>query len=265
MHPRLIHFGHFSLPTYGALLACAYLIAIGWAMRKAASRGISSERVADLGITILFASLVGSKMTLFLLTPQDFLSPDGVVRLLRSGGVFYGGLIAATVFGLWTLRRRKLPLWPVADLLAPSVALGEAIGRIGCLSAGCCYGRPASVPWAITFTDPYTLESIGTPLGIPLHPTQIYLSLGALSIFFLLELLDRRRRFDGQVFWSYVLLHGATRFVIELYRGDEVRGFLIADILSTSQALSLATLAVATGMLFYLGRKTPTTGEPASA
>ncbi len=255
MFPKLIEIGRFSLPTYGFLLACAYLAAIAWAMRKAPARGLVPDHVADLGITILLSSLVGSKLVLVLLSPAEYLSRDGMMRLLRSGGVFYGGLIAATAFGLWILHRRKLPLWPVADLLAPSIALGEVIGRVGCFAAGCCWGRPTEMPWAVVFTNPYTADTIGTTLHVPLHPTQIYLSLDALAIFAVLEWLDRRRRFNGQIFWTYVLLHSISRSIIEIYRGDTVRGFLVKGVISTSQAIAACTAIVAISMLVWLSRR----------
>lgn len=264
MFPRLFEIGGFALPTYGFLLACAYLAAIWWAARKAPARGASPDDVADLGISILLASLVGSKLTLFLLSPGDYASREGLWRLLRSGGVFYGGLVAATAFGLWLVHRRKMKLWSIADLMAPSVALGEGIGRIGCLAAGCCWGKRADdLPWSIVFTDPYTADTIGTPLGAPLHPTQIYLSLAGFGMFALLEVVDRRRRFDGQVFWIFVVVHAVTRSVIELWRGDEVRGFLIPGVVSTSQAIAAASALVGLAMLKYLSGKPRDAATPA--
>jgi len=259
MFPRLWQIGNFTLPTYGVLLATAYLVAIWWASRKGPARGISSDDVSDLGIWVLISSLIGSKALLFALTPKEFLSLSGLVRLLQAGGVFYGGLIAASATGLWMLHRRRLPLWKVADLAAPSIALGEAIGRVGCLAAGCCYGKPTDLPWAIVFTDPFTHATIGTPLNIPLHPTQIYLSLDALSLFILLEVIDRRwHRFDGHIFWIYVLVHSILRSIVEIFRGDQIRGFLIPDVISTSQAIAAVTALAALAMLVVLSKRRKT-------
>jgi phosphatidylglycerol:prolipoprotein diacylglycerol transferase len=255
MHPKLFSIGSFSLPTYGFLLACAYLAAVAWASWKAPRRGLLSDDVADLGVAVLLASLVGSKLTLVLLSPSEYLSGEGFIRLLRSGGVFYGGLVAATAFGLWLLHRRKMPLWKTSDLMAPSIALGEAIGRIGCFAAGCCYGHRTDVPWAVVFTDPYTGETIGTPLGVPLHPTQLYLSLDALLIFLFLEWFDRRRHFDGQVFWTFVLLHSLTRAYLEIYRGDAIRGLFLGGSVSTSQIVAALTATVSIAMLIVLSRR----------
>ena len=152
--------------------------------------------------------------------------------------MFYGGLIAAVVVALLYLRRHKLPLWTTTDVFAPGIALGHVVGRLGCLMAGCCFGRPASVPWAITFRDPAAMANVGTPLGVPLHPTQLYeAGAEALILVFLLIFERRGRPFPGRTFWSYMLLYGISRFVIEFYRGDS-RG-MVFDVLSTSQFVSV--------------------------
>ena len=181
--------------------------------------------------------------------------PGDLVEILRSGGVFYGGLIAATSVAIWYMRRNDLPAWQIADMGAPSIALGEAIGRWGCFAAGCCYGRPTSGPFGVTFTDPFANEAVGTPLGVPLHPTQIYLSLNALLIFGILQWAYRRKTYDGEIFWLYVLLYAITRGILEIWRGDLVRGFVIPGVLSTSQFIGLLTACLAAGMLFFLSRR----------
>ena len=159
--------------------------------------------------------------------------------MLRSGGVFYGGFICATVVGIWYLRKHRLPAWQIADMAAPSIALGEAIGRWGCFAAGCCYGKPSAGPFHATFTDSFAHDAVGTPMEVSLHPTQIYLSLNAFVIFLVLQWAYRRRTFDGEVFWLYVLLYSITRGIVEVWRGDLVRGFVIPGILSTSQFIGV--------------------------
>jgi phosphatidylglycerol---prolipoprotein diacylglyceryl transferase len=178
-----------------------------------------------------------------------------LLDVVRSGGVFYGGLICAATVGIWYLRKHDLPAWKIADMGAPSIALGEAIGRWGCFAAGCCYGKESHGPFAVTFTDPFTNEQIGTPLNVPLHPTQIYLSASAFLIFLILQWVYRRRTFDGEVFWLYVLLYSITRGIIEVWRGDHVRGFVIPGVLSTSQFIGLIGALAAAGMLLYLSRR----------
>ena len=182
-------------------------------------------------------------------------NPASLVEVLRSGGVFYGGLICATTVAVVYMHRNALPGWRIADMGAPSIALGEAIGRWGCFAAGCCYGKESHGPFAVTFTDPFAHDAVGTPLGVPLHPTQIYLSLNALVIFVILQWAYRRKTFDGEVFWLYVLLYAVTRGILEIWRGDFVRGFVVPGVLSTSQAIGLVTAIVAGVMLVVLARR----------
>ena len=157
--------------------------------------------------------------------------------LARSGGVFYGGLITATLVAFWYIRRHKLPFWTTCDMFAPGIALGHVIGRLGCLMAGCCYGRPADVPWAVTFTDPFAAANVGTPLNVPLHPTQVYEAGAELIILIFLLVTERKgRTYPGRTFWGYMLLYAVSRFIIEFYRADE-RGFVMG--LSTSQFISV--------------------------
>jgi phosphatidylglycerol:prolipoprotein diacylglycerol transferase len=165
--------------------------------------------------------------------------------------VFYGGLIAGLGVALWYIRRHHLPLWTTTDVFAPGIALGHVVGRLGCLMAGCCFGRPASIPWAITFRDPAAAR--GTPLGVPLHPTQLYeAGAEALILAILLALERRGRPFAGRTFWTYMLLYGASRFAIEFFRGDG-RGSVF-NTLSTSQFISVILVPLAIVMLVRLGR-----------
>src|SRR5947208_4286955 len=189
MYPRLLELGPVTVYTYGVLLAAAYLVGLKFAMVRARQRGLDANRVLDLGIYIIISALVGAKLLLFI---TDFKSLTGDARELltvaRSGGVFYGGLIVAVIVALWYIRRVGLPLWTTCDVFAPGIALGHVVGRFGCLFAGCCYGKPTTLPWGITFTDTFAATNVGTPLGVPLHPTQLYeagaelLSLGALVL-----------------------------------------------------------------------------------
>jgi len=159
-------------------------------------------------------------------------------------------LILGVIVSLLYLKRHQMPVWKTADLLAPSIALGQGIGRWGCFFAGCCYGVKTDAPWAISFANPHSLA----PLGIPLHPTQIYLSLSTLFIFFVLMWLSKRKTFDGQILWSYGILYSVGRFAIEYLRGDD-RGFAVEQFLSTSQFLGIFVFALSSVMLFSLRRK----------
>ena len=222
------------------------------AVVRARHAGLDGAKVMDFGIYLIIAALVGAKLMLVVVDFDAFRqNPRELLSLARAGGVFYGGLIAAVVVGLWLVRKYKLPVWTTGDLMAPGIALGHVIGRMGCLLAGCCYGRPTSVPWAITFTDPAAAVNVGTPLGIPLHPTQLYDAGAELIILAALLLTERRgHKFPGRTFWLYLLLYAISRFIIEFYRGDD-RGMAF-DALSTSQVVSAAIVPISLFMLWRL-------------
>jgi phosphatidylglycerol:prolipoprotein diacylglycerol transferase len=254
MHPILFEIAGFPVYTYGVLLAAAYLLGLQFALVRARKRGLDANRVMDLGIWIIISALIGAKLLLLIVDFETFSrNPPELLTLLRSGGVFYGGLIAAVLVALWYLRRHRMPVWSVTDAFAPGIALGHVIGRLGCFFAGCCYGRSTDVPWAVTFTSEYAARNVGTPLNVPLHPTQLYEAGAELLILIGLLLFEKRgRQFPGRTFWSYMLVYGITRFIIEFYRGDP-RG-MVGD-LSTSQFVSVLLVPVSLVMLFVLSRR----------
>src|SRR6476469_1845982 len=262
MYPRLIELGPVTVYTYGVLLAAAYLLGLKLAMVRAKKRGLDQNRVLDLGIYIIISALVGAKLLLLVTDFRSFTAdPRELLTLARSGGVFYGGLILAVVVALWYIRRAGLPLWTTCDVFAPGIALGHVVGRFGCFFAGCCYGRPTTLPWGITFTDPFAAANVGTPLGVPLHPTQLYEAAAEALILAILLLTERKGKpFAGRTFWLYMLLYAISRFGIEFFRGDE-RGNV--GPLSTSQFISVVLAPLAIAMLVYLSRAT--TPEPKRA
>ena len=260
MYPRLLelpwtipHFGTITIYTYGVLLAAAYLLGLQLALVRAKARKLDPTRVMDLGIYIIISALVGAKLLLLVTDFQTFKSnPAELFNLLREGGVFYGGLIVAVCVALVYIRRVGLPLWTTCDVFAPGIALGHVIGRFGCFFAGCCFGKPTSVPWAITFTDPFAAANVGTPLNVALHPTQLYEAGAEFLILILLLVTEKSgRKFNGRTFWLYMLLYAISRYIIEFYRGDE-RGAI--GPFSTSQFISLFLAPLAVIMLVYLGR-----------
>jgi phosphatidylglycerol---prolipoprotein diacylglyceryl transferase len=258
MHPILFEVGGFPVYTYGLLLAAAYLLGLQFALMRAKSRGLDPSRVMDLGIWIIVSALVGAKLMLVVVERDRFTwSLPDLLNLFRSAGVFYGGLIAAVVVALWYLRRHRMPMWTVTDVFAPGIALGHVIGRVGCLLAGCCFGRQTDVPWAITFHSEFARQNVGTPLGVPLHPTQLYEAGAELLILGVLLLTEKKGRpFPGRTFWSYLLFYGMSRFIIEFYRGDS-RGVVdvLGTALSTSQFVSLLLVPLSLVMLVWLGRR----------
>src|SRR5256885_17084081 len=253
MYPRLLELGPITVYTYGVLLAAAYLLGLKLAMVRAKARGLDSARVLDLGIYIIISALIGAKLLLVITDFQTFKSdPRELLTLARSGGVFYGGLILAVAVALWYIRRAGLPLWTTCDAFAPGIALGHVVGRFGCLFAGCCYGKPTTEPWGITFTDTFAAANVGTPLGVPLHPTQLYEAGAELLILLVLLFTERKGRpFAGRTFWLYMLLYAVSRFIIEFYRGDD-RGTV--GMFSTSQFISIVLAPLAIVMLVYLSR-----------
>jgi phosphatidylglycerol:prolipoprotein diacylglycerol transferase len=253
MHPILFEVLGFPVYTYGVLLAAAYLLGLQFALMRARTRGLDPNRVMDLGIWIIISALAGAKLLLFIVEFDTYKNPAELMTLMRSGGVFYGGLIAAVVVALWYLRRYRMPMWTVTDVFAPGIALGHVIGRMGCLFAGCCFGRPTSVPWAVTFHNEYAAQNVGTPLNIPLHPTQLYEAAAELLILgFLLATERKGRPYPGRTFWLYMLFYGISRFIIEIYRGDP-RGMV--GMFSTSQFVSIILVPLAIVMLIVLGRR----------
>jgi phosphatidylglycerol:prolipoprotein diacylglycerol transferase len=258
--PKLFDLGPFPLYSYGALLAASYLLGLWLAMWRAKKRGLDANRVLDLGIYIIIAALVGAKLLLVIVDFDQFRSPADIMSLVRSGGVFYGGLILAVAVAFWYIAKHGMPFWTTCDVFAPGIALGHVTGRLGCFAAGCCYGKPTDVPWAVVFTNPMAAANVGTPLRIPLHPTQLYEAGAALVILGLLLATERRGRpFAGRTFWAYMFLYAVSRYVIEIYRGDP-RG-MVLGMFSTSQFISLVLGPLSLGMLLWLSRAAPDTPQ----
>lgn len=263
MYPELFSIGPITVYSYGVLLAASYLLGLWLAMRRAKRWGLDPSRVLDLGIYIIIAALIGAKLLLLIVDFDQFSrSTSDLLSLARSGGVFYGGLILAVAVAFWYVSRHRLPLWTTCDVFAPGIALGHVTGRLGCLAAGCCYGRPTELPWGITFTNPLAAANVGTPLGIPLHPTQVYEAGAELLILGVLLATERRGRpFAGRTFWLYMLLYAVSRYVIEMYRGDP-RGEVFG--MSTSQFISVLLAPLSVVMLVWLSRTTPETPQEMS-
>ena len=262
MYPLLFELGPVSIYSYGVILAAAYVLALRFALHRAGAAGLNGQRVLDLGIVGIVSAIVGAKLMLLVVDFDRFTSSlSQMMVLLKSGGVFYGGLLLAVPICWWYIRRYELPLWTTCDLFAPGIALAQGVGRMGCLLAGCCYGQPTEAPWGITFTSTLAAANVGTPLGIALHPTQMYEAAATLAILGVLLAGERRwRAFPGRTFWTYLLLYGVARIVIELYRGDP-RG-MVFDTLPTSQFVSALIVPASIVMLVYLGRRGAGAGAP---
>jgi phosphatidylglycerol:prolipoprotein diacylglycerol transferase len=259
MYPELFRIGSFPVHTYGVFLALAFLSAILFTVRLAARDGLPKEKIYDLCLWMLLASLIGSKILMLFTEPEYRGNPLALISLdfLRSGGVFYGGLLGAVVAGYLLMRRYNLPWWPTADACAPGIALGSFFGRQGCFAAGCCWGKPTTLPWGVQFSE-LGHQVTGVPIDAHLHPTQLYESFAMLLVFFLLLWLHKHRRFEGQVILAYALLYSIIRFLIEFVRDDprgDILGLTTLTGLSTSQIISIIIGVSALLLLFNRRRK----------
>lgn len=244
MYPELFRIGNFPVTTYGIFLALGMLLALYVAARLGSRDGIPKERIYDIGLWALLGGLAGSKALMYFVEPDvQIFSLD----FLRSGGVFYGGLIGGFLTVVLLVRIYGLNFWKVADAFAPGLALGQAFGRQGCFSAGCCWGKPTDLPWGVHFTpagNDYTGVPIYTADGadLQLHPTQLYESFIMFAVFGLLFYLHRRKKFNGQILIIYGFIYSIVRFSIEFIRDDprgDLFGFTTATGLSTSQGVSI--------------------------
>jgi phosphatidylglycerol:prolipoprotein diacylglycerol transferase len=255
MHPILIHAGAFTIYSYGVLVATGVLLSLWYARVQAPRAGLDPDRVWNLGIYMVLSAIIIAKVWYVLSDLGYYREHPGEIfgwSTLQSGGTFYGGVVGAVGFALIYMWAQKIPALPLFDTYAFALPLGHAIGRVGCFMAGCCYGKPTTLPWGVTFTNEAAERLVGTPLDIPLHPTQLYEAGAELLILFLLLATERTgRRFAGRTFWLYMLLYAISRFIIEFFRGDE-RGSVGS--FSTSQFISIILAPLAIGMLIYLAR-----------
>jgi phosphatidylglycerol:prolipoprotein diacylglycerol transferase len=271
MYPELFRIGTFPVTTYGVFLAVGMLVALYATSRLAARDGLPRERIYDLGLWVLVGGLVGSKVLMLLVEENVQIF---TLDFLRSGGVFYGGLIGGFLAVAILVPLYKLPFWKAADAFAPGVALGQAFGRQGCFSAGCCWGKHTDLPWGVHFTElghEYTGVPIVGPDGsdLYLHPTQLYESFIMLAVFAALVYVHRNKKFDGQVLVAYGIVYALVRFSLEFVRDDprgDLLGFTTLTGLSTSQGISLLVAAGSIVFMIVRLRKaagaTPPSGEP---
>lgn len=249
---------HLVLPSYGIIFALGVVAAWIWFVKRARKLQIPDDLLFNLCFYSVLAGLLGAKVTLvFVDLPFYLENPGEIIGLLRSAGVLIGGVAAGAATGIWYCRRRNLPIWKLADAAAAPIALAMAIGRLGCFAAGCCYGVETESGFcAVTFTDPDAHARTGVPLHVPLVPVQLIQMSNDLLLAAVLTALYRLRKLaEGQVFWIYVVLYSAARFIIEFFRGDSLRGVWFNGLLSTSQILSMTAALAGIAFLAYLGRR----------
>ncbi len=251
MFPKLISIGSFFIPTYGTLVAIAFLAALWITVRLGKRANLPAEQITNLAIYCALAGLAGAKLFMILFDFDEYWSGrEQLISLatLQAAGVYQGGFVVAFIAAILYMRRQQLPILATCDVFAPGIAIGQAIGRLGCLSAGCCWGIPTHLPWAITFRDPQAHDLTGVPLGVPLHPTQLYESVADAVIFLFLYFRIGKTHTAGAILGWYLALYSTARFIIEFFRFHE-QGLHFG--LSYTQWISLATLAAGVALLLW--------------
>jgi phosphatidylglycerol---prolipoprotein diacylglyceryl transferase len=274
MHPILFHLGSVPIYTYGVLVAAGFLVGLFYARFQASRVGLNPDLIWNFAIYGILIALVSSKLWLlasewdyYAANPRQIFS----IATLQSAGTFYGGVVGGVLWTLAYTRMTNLPLLAVLDVCAAPLALGHAIGRIGCFVAGCCYGKQTSLPWGVRFTSPIAARIAGTPLNVSLHPTQLYEAAAEFVNFLLLVWLGTRQKFSGQLIGGFFILYGIERGAIEFLRGDPGRTMMFHDTVSLMQIVSVG-LIVAGALLWRRGLRsmaavppgapTPAAGRP---
>lgn len=255
MHPFLFNIGPFPIPTYGLIALLAFLMCVLVMRNYAVREGLEPGKVVDAVVLTVFVGLVGARLLELVVSWRKILEdPAHIKTLLSSAGVFLGGLVSAILFGIWWSRRKGIAVAVFLDILGMVGAMSMAVARWGCFFSGCCYGKPTTLPWGISYPEIAHKLHEGIPYG-PVHPAPIYLSLNSLIIFFILAWLYRRKRFNGQIILAYVLLYAVARYFIEYVRGDAARGFVFGGLLSTSQLISIIIFIAAAACYVVLARR----------
>ena len=260
MHKVAFEIGGLTIHWYGVLVAAGFLAGLWTASRRGLRDGIKSETIADLGTWLLLGAIAGARIFYVVsYWREDFAGkPFWEILKVRQGGlVFYGGLIGASLAVVFYTRAKQLPLWKIADVLAPSIALGQVFGRFGCLMTGCCYGRPTDLPWAIRFPPDHWTG------GVPVHPTQIYEALLNLALYGALAWFYRRKKFDGQIFAAYLVGYALLRTFVESFRGDYPVRYL-GGVATPAQLVSAGILVAGLFLFWRLPRLEPEMQKPKS-
>lgn len=236
MFPILFQIGSIPIHTYGFLIAIGFLIAVSVVKRLGIKEGIDPNVTVDYAFWTLVTGFIGARV-LFVITRWEYFmrDPIAIFKIWEGGLVFLGGPIAAVPFTIWYMRKHSLKFWKTTDAMISGLVIAHAFGRLGCFSAGCCYGRPTGGDWGLRFQSELVDVSLR---GIPLHPTQLYESFSLIVLFFGLLWVQKHKIFDGQTFLTYFLAYPIIRSIIEVFRGDQIRGFVIEGVLSTSQFIS---------------------------
>jgi phosphatidylglycerol:prolipoprotein diacylglycerol transferase len=257
MYPKLFSIGSFFIPTYGVLVALGFLAGLLITMRLATRAGLSADKVTNLAVYCAIAGVLGAKLFMFLFDWSYYWQNPGEIftmGTLQAAGVFHGGFIAAMVVAFFYMRKHKLAVLPTMDIFAPGVAIGQAIGRLGCFAAGCCWGRECDLPWGVRFRSDFAAP---VPLDKPLHPVQLYESFCNFLLFALLYKLSARPHRPGKIIGLYLVIYSTVRFCVEFFRNHEQA--LILN-LSLTQWISLGLLGL--GAVILATVKSPSVSVP---
>ena len=257
MRPILLQLGALPIRSYGLLIAVAFMVGIWIARRRAVRIGYDPDIIIDLSVIVILVSIIGARLA-YVFVRWNYYQHDilGILRIWEGGLALYGGMVAGALVGLWFFRRRGIDMWAGADLVAPSLAMGVTIGRIGCFLNGCCYGKVCEHPWGVVFSE-NSIAGMHYP-GVHLHPTQLYEAFLGLVVFFVLLAADRRKPFEGFLLWLFVILLSVSRFLIDPIRqyGTESIAFRSGALaLTNNQVSGVALVLLSLGFMVYLSRR----------
>jgi phosphatidylglycerol:prolipoprotein diacylglycerol transferase len=241
MYPVLFKLGGLSVYSYGFMIAIGVITAVAYMYFQGKKElGLTFDQANSLFLLIFLAAFVGGKLFLFFEDPGKYAKSPGALIGGR-GFVFYGSFLLAVPTMLWYFRKQKLDSFKMLDVMAITTCLVHMFGRLGCFLAGCCYGLPTTSMLGVVFSDPLCQAQ---PKGVPLHPTQLYESFYIFLVMLFLLFMRARRKFYGQLFLLYLMLYAAGRSVLEIFRGDEERGYIIGKYISHSQFIAFLIIIV---------------------
>ncbi len=254
MHPELFELGEITIHSYGFMIMLGAILGYLYLSRTAKKElGIETDKIQNLAILLILAAFIGGKFLFYLEKPSYYFHPpSNMFKNFRTGFVFYGSLLFAIPTVIWYFRKNKWPMWPMLDRISITGCIIHACGRLGCFFAGCCHGLPTNSLFGVTFTDPI---SQAEPLNTPLHPTQLYEFSWIVIVGLILFMLKRYKRLEGRLIFVYISLYATGRAIIEIFRGDIRRGFIIDGILSHSQLISILIVLGSVGAYFLLYKK----------
>lgn len=261
MHPILVHFGRIEIRSYGFMLAVSFLLGIWLASRRAKRAGLDPQKILDLSVIIILSAVAGSRLLYVVFHLDQYANPLDVFALWQGGATFYGGFLLTMAASYWWVKRNGMSFLKVADVCAPSIALGLVFTRIGCLLSGCCYGKPTDGPLGLVFPPDSPAGSAAAALAaergvehVALHPTQIYSSFKGLVIFLVLMLAQRHLKREGALFGLFLVLYGIGRFTIDFFRYYETNARVLMG-LTFNQVISVVLIMAGVFLLQRRGAK----------